>query len=159
MLRDRTSKTYRVGMRNHALYPAVAALVAVAAATWVGGARTSVGMLTVARGWNLGQDAETKKNPVTPDPPTLAAGKAIYTDKCQRCHGPGGLDDGPESEPDARANMDLTNPTRAVRNPDGVVYYKVMNGRRRPKMPAFNGELSEQQIWTVVAYTQSLRKK
>ena len=55
--------------------------------------------------------------------------------------------------------MDLTNPKRAERNTDGVVYYKVANGRGRPKMPAFKDELNEQQIWTVVAYVQSLRKK
>ena len=54
--------------------------------------------------------------------------------------------------------MDLTNPKRAGRNPDGVVYYKVLNGRRRPKMPAFKGELTDQQIWSVVTYAQSLRK-
>jgi mono/diheme cytochrome c family protein len=55
--------------------------------------------------------------------------------------------------------MDLTNPKRADRNADGVVFYKVANGRRRPKMPAFTDELTEQQIWSVVAYVQTLRKK
>lgn len=110
-------------------------------------------------GWILEEDADTRTNPLTPDPATLAAGKAIYTDKCQRCHGPGGLGDGPDAEPDA-TEMDLTNPKRAGRNPDGVVYYKVLNGRRRPyKMPAFKGELTEPQIWTVVTYAQSLREK
>ena len=110
-------------------------------------------------GWILGEDADTRKNPTTPDAATLAAGKAIYEDKCQRCHGPGALGDGPDAEPDA-ADMDLTNPKRAGRNPDGVVYYKVLNGRRRPyQMPPFKDELTEQQIWSVVTYVQSLRKK
>ena len=48
---------------------------------------------------------------------------------------------------------------RADRNSDGVVFYKVSNGRRKPKMPAFKDELNEQQIWSVVAYVQTLRKK
>ena len=56
-------------------------------------------------------------------------------------------------------DMDLTVAKRADRNPDGVVFYKVMNGRKRPKMPAFKEELNEQQVWQVVAYVQSLRKK
>jgi mono/diheme cytochrome c family protein len=109
-------------------------------------------------GWTLGEDAPTKTNPLTVDAKTLAAGKAIFKDKCQRCHGPGGLGDGPDADPDATDN-DLTNPKRADRNDDGTVFYKVLNGRKKPKMPAFKEELNEQQIWTVVTYVQSLRKK
>ena len=110
-------------------------------------------------GWILGEDADEKKNPLAADVATLAAGKAIYKDKCQKCHGPGGLGDGPDADPDAALEMDLTNPKRAARNADGVVYYKVLNGRRRPKMPPFKDELTEQQIWSVVTYAQSLRKR
>jgi mono/diheme cytochrome c family protein len=111
-----------------------------------------------ARGWTLGEDAEAKKNPLPSDENTITAGKAVYKSKCQRCHGPGGLGDGPDADPDA-TEMDLTNPKRAERNPDGVVYYKVLNGRGRPKMPAFKDELTEQQIWSVIAYVQTLRKQ
>ena len=111
-------------------------------------------------GWILGEDADSIKNPLSADAATLAAGKAVFKDKCAGCHGPAGLGDGPDSEPEARADMDLTNPKRAGRNPDGVVYYKVLNGRRKPyKMPSFKGELTDQQIWSVVTYAQSLRKK
>ena len=45
------------------------------------------------------------------------------------------------------------------KTPDGVVYFKVANGRRRPKMPAFKEELKPEQMWAVVAYVQTLRKK
>jgi mono/diheme cytochrome c family protein len=54
--------------------------------------------------------------------------------------------------------MDLTNASRASKNPEGVMFYKVSNGRKKPKMPAFKDELTEQQIWSVIAYAQSLRK-
>ena len=111
-----------------------------------------------SNGWTLGDDVATKKNPLATDAKTIASGKAIFKDKCQGCHGPGGLGDGPDADPDA-SDMDLTNPKRAARNDDGTVYYKVLNGRKKPKMPAFKEELSEQQIWTVVTYVQSLRKK
>ena len=110
-------------------------------------------------GWILPPDAEETKNPHTVDATLLATGKAVYKDKCERCHGPGGLGDGEDADPDHQEDMDLTNPKRAARNSDGVVFYKVSNGRRRPKMPAFKEELTEQQIWAVVAYAQSLRKK
>lgn len=109
-------------------------------------------------GWTLPPDAETIKSPLTVDDKVLAAGKAIFKDKCQRCHGPGGLGDGPDADPDAMDN-DLTDKARAERNPDGVVFHKVLNGKRRPKMPAFKEELTPEQIWTVVAYVQTLRQK
>ena len=110
-------------------------------------------------GWQLPPDADTKKSPVQPDAKVLATGKSVFKDKCTKCHGPGGLGDGPDADPDHREDMDLTNPKRAERNTDGVVFYKVWNGRRRPKMPAFKEELTEQQVWSVVAYVQTLRKK
>jgi mono/diheme cytochrome c family protein len=112
-----------------------------------------------ASGWVLPPNAAETTNPLPVDEKLLASGKAIYKDKCQRCHGPGGLGDGPDADPDHQEDMDLTNAKRAEKNPDGVVFFKVSNGRRRPKMPPFKDELTEQQIWAVVAYAQSLRKK
>ena len=117
------------------------------------------GQTGTGTGWQLPPDAEAKKSPLEVDAKVLATGKAVFKDKCVKCHGPGGLGDGPDADPEHREDMDLTNPKRADRNADGVVFYKVSNGRRRPKMPAFREELSEQQVWSVVAYVQTLRKK
>ena len=108
-------------------------------------------------GWTIPPEAQTLKSPLTVDEKVLAAGKAVYKDKCERCHGDAGRGDGPDAEPDHADEMDLTLAKRADRNPDGVVFHKVLNGRRKPKMPAFKDELSQEQIWTVVAYVQSLR--
>ncbi len=108
-------------------------------------------------GWQLPADADDTRNPLPVDAKLLAEGKAVFADKCRRCHGPGGLGDGPDADPDA-LEMDLTNPKRASRHSDGIVFYKVWNGRRRPKMPAFRDELTNEQAWAVVAYVQTLRK-
>jgi len=110
-------------------------------------------------GWTLPPNAADEKNPLTPDAATLAAGKQVYSKKCERCHGPGGLGDGKDADPDAQQDMDLTVARRAARNPDGVVFYKVFNGRAKPKMPAQKDELSKEQIWQVVTYVQTLRRK
>jgi mono/diheme cytochrome c family protein len=112
-----------------------------------------------ATGWQLPPEAEATKSPLTVDAKVLATGKSVYTDKCRRCHGPSGVGDGPDADPDHRADMDLTNPKRAESNPDGVVFHKVWNGRSKPKMPAFKEELTKDQVWAVVAYVQGLRKK
>jgi len=109
-------------------------------------------------GWTLPPEAEATKNPLTVDAKLLATGKAIFKDKCQKCHGATGKGDGPDADPDAQEDMDLTRASRAAKNPDGVVFYKAWNGRKKPKMPAFKDELSKEQIWAVVSYVQTLRK-
>lgn len=110
-------------------------------------------------GWVLPPDAADTKNPIAVDAKLLEAGKAVFHDKCERCHGPGGLGDGKDAEPEHQEDMDLTNPRRTERNSDGVVFYKLWNGRKVPKMPAFKDELTREQAWAVVAYVQTLRRK
>ncbi len=109
-------------------------------------------------GWQLPPDADDTKNPLPVDARLLAIGKGVFKEKCQKCHGAAGLGDGPDADPDSQEDMDLTNPKRAARNSDGIVFYKVSNGRRKPKMPAFKTDLTKEQIWAVVSYAQSLRK-
>jgi mono/diheme cytochrome c family protein len=122
-------------------------------------AQDTKGAAKQSSGWTLPPDAAEKKSPLTVDEKVLAQGKAVFKEKCQKCHGEKGVGDGPDADPEFAEDMDLTNPKRADRNPDGVVFYKVSNGRRKPKMPVFKDELSEEQIWQVVAYVQTLRKK
>jgi mono/diheme cytochrome c family protein len=109
-------------------------------------------------GWTLPADADATKSPLTVDAKVLATGKALFKDKCQKCHGASGKGDGPDADPDAQEDMDLTRASRAAKNPDGVVFYKVWNGRKKPKMPAQKDDLTKEQIWAVVAYVQTLRK-
>ena len=121
--------------------------------------RMEAAQTNTASGWQLPADADTKKSPLQVDPKVLATGKSVFKDKCTKCHGSAGLGDGPDADPEHREDMDLTNPKRADRNSDGVVFYKVWNGRKKPKMPAFKEDLNEQQVWSVVAYVQTLRKR
>lgn len=111
-----------------------------------------------ASGWLLPPEAETTKNPLTVDGKLLATGRAIFKDKCQKCHGASGRGDGPDADPDAVEDMDLTRASRAAKNPDGVVFFKAWNGRKKPKMPAVKDDLTKDQLWAVVAYVQTLRK-
>lgn len=110
-------------------------------------------------GWTLPPTADQEKNPVAGDPKAIAAGKELYDKTCKKCHGPGGKGDGPDADPDAMQDMDLTTARRAARNPDGVVFYKIWNGRAKPKMPAQKDELTKEQVWQIVSYTQTLRSK
>ena len=111
-----------------------------------------------ASGWQLPPEAAATKNPLTVDAKLLATGKSIFKDNCQKCHGASGKGDGPDADPDAQEDMDLTRADRAAKNPEGVMFFKVSNGRKKPKMPAFKEQLSDDEIWSVVAYARTFRK-
>jgi mono/diheme cytochrome c family protein len=107
--------------------------------------------------WTIPQSAMTEKSPLVPTPDVLKKGRALFASSCQKCHGPDGKGDGPDGnreEPPA----DLTLASRSAANPDGIVFYKIWNGRERPKMPPFKSQLTRDQIWTIVEYVKTLRK-
>lgn len=110
------------------------------------------------RGWEIPAGAAQEQNPVAASPEVLEKGKKLYTSKCEKCHGASGKGDGPDAEPGDEPG-DLTDSSRVNRNPDGVMYYKVWNGRKSPKMPGMKTEgWSKEDVWTVVHYAKSLRK-
>jgi len=110
-------------------------------------------------GWTIPAGAAETKSPLTVNESVVAGGRRLFGNKCQRCHGPEGKGNGPDADPAHREEMNLTAAARAARNPDGVVFYKIWNGRSSPKMPAFSDELSKEQAWAIVAYVQTLRAK
>jgi mono/diheme cytochrome c family protein len=110
------------------------------------------------KGWTIPAGASQEPNPIASSPDILAKGKALFDKKCQRCHGKEGRGDGPDADSDMPPG-DLTDASRANRNPDGVMFYKVWNGRKSPKMPAFKTELSKEEVWTVVTFAKTLRKQ
>jgi mono/diheme cytochrome c family protein len=108
-------------------------------------------------GWQIPAGAADEQSPIQPTPDVLAKGKAIFKSKCQRCHGATGVGNGPDADPD-HSPGDLTDGKRASRNPDGVMFYKVWNGRAKPKMPAFKTDISRTEVWTVIQFVKTLRQ-
>lgn len=109
-------------------------------------------------GFIIPPEAKDEKNPLTMSDAVLAGGKKLYEAKCQKCHGKTGKGDGPDADPKAVKDMDLIN-MDVAKNPDGVVFYKIWNGRETPKMPPLKDEATKEQVWAIVAYTQTLHKK
>lgn len=131
---------------------------------WVFGLALVAGVVATAAlvnaqadGWTIPAGAAEEKSPVEASARVLADGKKLYSSNCQRCHGASGTGDGPDADKQDLP-ADLTDGARAGLNPDGVMFYKIWNGRRRPSMPAFKTDMTRQQVWTVVAYAKSLRK-
>jgi len=110
-----------------------------------------------SEGWHIPEGAAMESNPQPLDPAVLAKGRMLYKSRCQRCHGADGTGHGPESDPDHPA-ANLTDASRASRNPDGVMFYKIWNGRAKPKMPAMSMEITRAEVWDLIRYVTTLRK-
>jgi len=114
---------------------------------------------TAKRGWTIPQGAAQEANPIAVSPEVLAKGKKLYEDNCEKCHGKSGKGDGPDADPDDMPE-DLSDPGRAARNPDGVMFYKIWNGRKSPKMPGVKTEgFSKDDVWTVIHFAKTFRPK
>jgi mono/diheme cytochrome c family protein len=110
-------------------------------------------------GWTLPASAADETSPLKVNDAVLAAGRKLFAAKCERCHGAKGKGDGPDADTEHAKTMDLTVAARAALNPDGVVFYKIWNGRSSPRMPRFSEELSREQAWAIVAFVQTLRAR
>ena len=109
-------------------------------------------------GWQIPEGAATEPNPEPLTAAGLTRGQTLYKAKCQRCHGVDGAGHGPESDPDHPAG-DLTDGRRASRNPDGVMFYKIWNGRAQPKMPPMKMDVGRADVWKLVHYVKTLRRQ
>ena len=107
-------------------------------------------------GWTIPEGGKDEKSPLKSSPDLVKKGKALFTSNCQKCHGPLGKGDGPDSDKDAPA-ADLTDEFRFELNPEGILFHKILNGHP-PAMPAFKSTLTKDEVWTLVEYVKSLRK-
>ena len=103
-------------------------------------------------GWQIPAGAAHEENPLAATPAGLGKGKKLFASNCQKCHGPSGRGDGPSGDPD-HLPADLTQSTA----PEGIMFYKIWNGRKTPVMPSFKAMMTKEEIWTVIAYARSLR--
>lgn len=87
-----------------------------------------------------------KSNPLTKDPEAVAAGKVLFEEHCEECHGSGGL--GGRKAPSLRAS-EVQNAT------PGAIFWILTNGVVRKKMPVWS-KLPEPQRWQLVSYIKSL---
>ena len=105
--------------------------------------------------WTLPEGAAAEKNPLATTPDVLKNGASLYKSNCIGCHGPKGLGDGPDVDKSDRKNRPAN--LTMSRNPEGVVFYKIWNGRKDPDMPAFKTRMTKDEAWAVVAHVVSLR--
>lgn len=121
---------------------ALAAGVAVAQVTAVGGTPEGAQM----------------KNPVPATEESVTAGRATYVAQCAVCHGERGDGHGQGVGDYGKPPADLTRPSYTYGTSDGDVFDVIQNGvQPRLAMPAWDGIVSESDIWNLVNYLRTLR--
>lgn len=111
------------------------------------------------QGWLIPPGGRDEKNPLSSSAAVVARGKTVFAANCARCHGPEGKGNGA----DANYAADLTDDLRTDINSEGVLFYKVWNGHavqlrtQIDDMPAFEGKLSRDEVWSLVEYLKVLR--
>ena len=116
-----------------------------------------VGAFALVQGqsWTIPDGAANQKSPLSQTPAVLRQGASLYKSHCVTCHGLKGLGDGPDVDTKDHANKPAN--LTMSRNPEGVVFYKIWNGRKDPDMPAFKSRMTKDEVWSVVTYVMSLR--
>lgn len=90
--------------------------------------------------------ARSRRNPLEDDPEAVAAGKILFEDHCQECHGSSGQN--------GKHGPNLRVPE--VQNaPPGTLFWVLSGGVVRKGMPVWS-KLPEAQRWQLVRYLKSL---
>jgi mono/diheme cytochrome c family protein len=101
------------------------------------------------------EDAQ-KENPVKPTPESLAKGKKTYAIDCAMCHGENGDGKG-DLAADLKNVTDFTAPDAMKNRTDGDLFYIMRKGKG--EMPPEGDRAKNDDIWNLVNYIRSLKKK
>jgi mono/diheme cytochrome c family protein len=105
--------------------------------------------------WPVPDKFAKMPNPVKSDEASIAAGKALFVQHCQSCHGKKGKGDGPKA---AQLDTECGDFTKAdfQKQSDGSLYYKTFEGRK--DMPSYKKKIPEaNDIWSIVNYIRTLK--
>jgi mono/diheme cytochrome c family protein len=105
--------------------------------------------------WPVPDKFAKMTNPVKSDEASIAAGKALFVQHCQSCHGKKGKGDGPKA---AQLDTECGDFTKAdfQKQSDGSLYYKTFEGRK--DMPSYKKKIPEaNDIWSIVNYIRTLK--
>jgi len=106
--------------------------------------------------WKAPARAAKRKNPISADEKSIAAGKIVYAGQCMSCHGPAGRGDGPAAKDLNPKPRNLSDPIIQSQT-DGSIFWKVTEGKK--PMPTFEKLINENDRWNVINYVRTLKAK
>lgn len=106
----------------------------------------------------IGERARAKKlkNPVAATPAAIEAGRNVYLERCQNCHGLNGDGKGPKAAELSVAPADFRDTRAMGAITDGELYWRITKGAR--PMPSFE-TLSEDERWQAVDYIRTFAQR
>ena len=96
-----------------------------------------------------------ERNPIPPTQESVAAGMLLYQESCQLCHGSTGMGDGPGGAGLNPPPADLT--VHVPLHPDRDLFEFIAEGVPGTAMAPLGDKLSEDEIWHLVNYIQTLQ--
>jgi mono/diheme cytochrome c family protein len=104
--------------------------------------------------WAAPADERSRSNPVPLSEASVLNGKTLYIQNCVDCHGINADGKGIDAEEMDPKPSNLK--AMAGHHSDGDLAWKIKNGRG--DMPGWGDTLSEEQIWELVNFIQTLKK-
>lgn len=117
---------------------------------------TVVEEMPAVSAWQAPVEAEQQNNPLRYDVDSVSAGRQLFEQHCQQCHGYYGEGNGIVGA--ALVDQRPANLLRlAGKQAEGAFAWKIRQGRGQ--MPAFAGKLSDTEIWQIVNFVASLENE
>lgn len=100
------------------------------------------------------------KNPVKATPQSIAAGKKIYAEKCEACHGKTGKGDGQVAKTMPNVKTPDLSTAEFAKESDQEIFWAISEGsKEQPLMVAFKKNLKENDRWNLVNYLRTFAPK
>jgi cytochrome c len=96
------------------------------------------------------------KNPLADTPANVASGKEAFSHYCAACHGLDGQNTGVPFADRMSPPVPLLNSPRVQTYADGQLYWILENGIYPSGMPSSKGILTDEELWSIVAYIRHL---
>ncbi len=125
-----------------------------AAAMVVGAAVVIAGGALLFGALGAGEEVAAR-NPIPPTQDSVTAGMMVYQEDCQLCHGAEGLGDGPAGAGLEPPPADLT--VHVPLHPDRALFEFIKDGIPGTAMAPMGDKLSEDEIWHLINYIQTLK--